>query len=95
MRRSSKTTRSTAIALHRAGDLAAARKQYRTLLARRPKDPDLLGRLAHLALQQNRESEAATLYRRAAAARGDPRVHLRNLNRHLAALIDRSRDGEA
>ena len=84
-----------AAALLRAGDLAAARTAFETLLRGSPADPVLLGELSSILLRQGQEPEAQATLKRALAAGGAPRVRLLNLNRYFVLLLRRKDTGEA
>ncbi len=82
--------RDAVLALHRAGELDRARAGYERLLETSPDDPDLLGLLGVLAIQQRCTSEAGELLAQALRAPPtDPRIYLRNLNNMLALLKER------
>lgn len=86
----------TLLAAHRAGDLDRARAGYERLLASAPDDPNLLGLLGVVAVQQARSDQAESLLRRALRAPiADPAIHLRNLNNLFALLKQERRDDAA
>lgn len=57
-----------AIAAHAGGDLGVAEAQYRALVAEKAATPEVLGRLATLCGQTDRQAEALRLWRQAVAA---------------------------
>ena len=61
----------SALALHRAGDLEAAGRAYRDILASHPEQPDALNLLAMIDMEGDRPEAAAELLRRAIAVAGD------------------------
>jgi Flp pilus assembly protein TadD len=73
--------------------LDLAKAMYEKLLAASPKDPDLLGLLGVLALQQGRAGAAEDLLRSALQPpQPDPGVHLRNLNNLFVVLHEQGHD---
>ncbi len=82
-------------ALHRAGRLTKALKAYEALLAATPDDPDLVGLLGVLALQQGRLSDAEACLRRSLSLDGDQRIYVRDLNNLIVLLQDTGRGDDA
>lgn len=82
-------------ALHRAGHLDDALRAYEALLPERPEDPDLIGLLGVIALQDGRLADAEASLRRAVALGGDGRLRTRNLNNLVVLLREAGRGDEA
>jgi predicted O-linked N-acetylglucosamine transferase (SPINDLY family) len=79
----SSATLSTAVALHREGQLSAAESLYRELLAGDPRHVDALHLLGVIALQRGDHAAAIDLIRRAIAQRGDQAAFYNNLGTAL------------
>lgn len=81
----SETLLQEAVALHRAGELDAARAAWMRVLAEAPDHPDALRLLGLAHLQQHRPAEAIVLLRRALAVRPDMPEAWRHLAQALRA----------
>ena len=90
------TTRlQAAIALHRAGHLDEAERQYREFLSQDGTNGEVLGLLALVAHAKSSIAEAKELWRQALASVSPAWVRLRDLNNFLVTLIEEGEEDEA
>lgn len=95
MERSETKSLEQARALHRMNRLEDALAAYTALLAATPDDPDLIGLLGVVALQQGRLDDAEDYLRRSLALGGGAAVDLRNLNNLVVLLREAGREDAA
>lgn len=87
--------REAAVALHRRGAVAEARRAYEALLVERPDDADVRGLLA-LAIEACGDAAGAEAQLRTAlAGPATPDIALRNLNNLVAMLVEAGRRDDA